>query len=63
MDAQALSRQLIRLVHNPDLRQQLGTAAAAELRSRWLWPQTVRAMGRVYDEVIPAAPTPVLRAS
>ncbi|HZD70137.1 MAG TPA: glycosyltransferase family 4 protein [Actinomycetes bacterium] len=63
MDVPALGRQLIRLVHNAGLRQQLGVAAAAELRSKWLWPQTVQAMRHVYGEVVPAAPTPVLRAS
>jgi glycosyltransferase involved in cell wall biosynthesis len=64
MDVGRLSRQLIRLVHNADLRQQLGMAAAAELRSTWLWPQTVEAMRHVYEEVIPpAASSPILRAS
>jgi glycogen(starch) synthase len=64
MDVSTLSRQLIRLVHNAGLRQQLGMAAAAELRSRWLWPQTVEAMRHLYEEVIPpAASSPVLRAS
>jgi glycogen(starch) synthase len=64
MDVAALSRQLIRLVHNAGLRQQLGMAAAAQLRSRWLWPQTVQAMRHVYEEVIPPAASPfVLRAS
>jgi glycosyltransferase involved in cell wall biosynthesis len=63
-DVSALSRQLIRLVHNAGLRQRLGMAAAADLRSRWLWPQTVEAMRHLYEEVIPpAAPLLVLRAS
>src|SRR6266487_288698 len=63
-DVQALSRQLIRLVHNAGLRQRLGMAAAAQLRSRWLWPQTVQAMRHVYEEVIPPAASPlILRAS
>lgn len=64
MDIDRLSRQLIRLVHNNGLRQQLGLAAAADLRSRWLWPQTVEAMRHVYEEVITLeAPPLVLRAS
>src|SRR6266568_3144085 len=46
------------------LRQRLGMAAAAQLRSRWLWPQTVQAMRHVYEEVIPPAASPlILRAS
>jgi glycosyltransferase involved in cell wall biosynthesis len=64
MDVGRLSRQLIRLVHNADLRQQLGMAATAELRFRWLRPQTVEAMRHVYEEVIPpAASSLALRAS
>jgi glycogen(starch) synthase len=64
MDIHTLSRQLTRLVHNAALRQELGTAAATQLRDRWLWPYIVQAMHHVYEELIPSAARPlVLQAS
>ena len=64
MDVHALSRQLSRLVRSTDLRLELGTAAATQLRGKWLWPHIVHAMHRVYQEVICSAAAPlVLQAS
>jgi glycogen synthase len=51
-DVGALVHALLRLILDPDLRQQLGIAAAAEVRHRWLWPHIVRKMKIVYKEAI-----------
>jgi len=53
-DVEALSRCLLRLVLDPDLRIRLGEAAAAEVRRRWLWPQQAARMEGVYREVLPS---------
>lgn len=51
-DVDALGFAFLRLVTDLGLRQQLGTAAAAEVRRRWLWPHIVEKMKIVYKEAI-----------
>jgi glycogen synthase len=51
-DVKALARALLRLVTNPDLRQQIGAAAAEEVRRKWLWPHIVKKVWSVYQEAM-----------
>ena len=51
-NVEALTDAIIRLVCKPELRQQLGVAAATEVRRNWLWPNIVTRMKSVYQEVI-----------
>ncbi|MFN8634080.1 MAG: glycosyltransferase family 4 protein [Chloroflexota bacterium] len=51
-DPEALGEAVLRLVEHPDLRRQLGAAAAAEVRLHWLWPRIVGKMRRVYQEIV-----------
>jgi glycosyltransferase involved in cell wall biosynthesis len=51
-DADALASTLLRLVQDPDRCQRLGAAAAAEVRSRWLWPQIAPKMHDIYRELL-----------
>jgi glycogen synthase len=53
-DAGALARALARLVKSARLRARIGTAAAREVRTRWMWPQRVERMRAVYNELCPA---------
>jgi glycogen(starch) synthase len=53
-DAGALAAALIRLVKSVSLRRRVGTAAAREVRSRWMWPKRVERMRAVYGELSPA---------
>jgi glycogen(starch) synthase len=58
-DAGALANALVRLLADAPLRTRLAAAAAAEVRRTWLWPQVIRKMRRVYQELLPAnAKTP-----
>ena len=49
-DAEALGDAILKLVMDASLREQIGVAAAAEVRDRWLWPHVVRKMREVYRE-------------
>ncbi|WP_257453670.1 glycosyltransferase family 4 protein [Archangium lipolyticum] len=49
-DAEALARAVLQLVKSQELREQLGRAAACEVRARWLWCQVVERMREVYEE-------------
>ena len=49
-DVDSLVQALLRLVLDPGLRHQLGSAAAAEVRRRWLWPYIIEKMKIVYNE-------------
>jgi glycogen(starch) synthase len=53
-DAHALATALIRLVKSVTLRRRIGTAAAQEVRSSWMWPRRVERMRAVYRELSPA---------
>ena len=65
-DIAALADAIARLALDPDMRRRIGTAAANEVRRRWLWPEIVARMGRVYSEAAAEAhqfwSTPRLRA-
>jgi glycogen synthase len=54
-DARSLAAALIRLVRSATLRLRIGSAAAREVRSRWMWPKRVERMRGVYCELSPAA--------
>jgi glycogen(starch) synthase len=62
-DVGALADAIIRLVREPALRQQIGQAAAAEVRANWLWPCRVPPMRRVYEEIVGPTGLPDERAS
>jgi glycogen(starch) synthase len=51
-DAGALGEAILHLVQRADLRRQFGTAAAGEVRGRWLWPRLVSKMEAVYREAV-----------
>jgi len=51
-DVGALADAILRLVINPDLRQQVGAKAAEEVRRNWLWPHVVKKMRIVYREAM-----------
>jgi glycosyltransferase involved in cell wall biosynthesis len=51
-DVDGLVTAVSRLIHDARLRCRLGTAAAAEVRRRWLWPALVERMRAVYREVM-----------
>jgi glycogen(starch) synthase len=53
-DVGALAAALTRLVRSVSLRRRIGTAAAYEVRSRWMWPNLVARMRAVYRELSPA---------
>jgi glycogen(starch) synthase len=53
-DAHALAKAVLRLVKSVSLRRRIGTAAAREVRSRWMWPRRVERMRAVYRELSPA---------
>jgi glycogen(starch) synthase len=50
-DVQGLTNALLQLIDKPNLRQEIGRAAAKEVRRNWLWPKIVRKMESVYREV------------
>lgn len=51
-DTAALSRSIIELAGDSDLRRTLGNAAAREVRRTWLWPRVVDKMAGVYEECL-----------
>jgi glycogen synthase len=51
-DANAIAQALLRLIHNPGLRRQLGNAAAQSVRQNWLWSKIVAKIQVVYQETI-----------
>jgi glycogen synthase len=51
-DIPAFAAAILRLIINPALRREIGTAGATEVRCNWLWPQIVGKMRRVYDEAL-----------
>jgi glycogen synthase len=53
-DSRALAARLIGLVKSFSLRRRIGTAAAHEVRARWMWPKRVERMRAVYSELSPA---------
>jgi glycogen(starch) synthase len=48
-NSEALAHTTLRLVQSAVLRQQIGSAAATEVRRNWLWPQIVVKMRQVYQ--------------
>ena len=50
-DVGALADSIIRLLEEPQLRQRIGRAAAAEVRTRWAWPALVGTMRQIYEEI------------
>jgi glycosyltransferase involved in cell wall biosynthesis len=52
-DAQAIAATVLELVQRPEQRRRLALEAAAEVRTRWLWPRVLERMRRVYAELIP----------
>jgi glycogen synthase len=51
-NVEALANAILRLVNDPPLRQRLGSAAAKEVRKRWLWSQIIARDRDVYEEVL-----------
>ena len=51
-DVEAIAQALLRLVHQPKLRRNLGETAAREVRARWLWPRIIEQVHRVYSEAL-----------
>ncbi len=51
-DIEALAFALLQFVENPNLRQQIGAAAACEVRNKWLWTHIVEKIWGVYHEVM-----------
>lgn len=51
-DIGALAHALLQLVTNPGLRQQMGAAAADDVRRKWLWPHIVEKVRIVYQEAM-----------
>lgn len=49
-DVATLAAQVIRLIRDPELRSDLGTKAAADVRSRWLHEHVLDRMNNVYAE-------------
>jgi glycogen synthase len=50
-DVEQFTAYIIELVQNPDLRANLGCAAAREVRRTWSWPRMVAAMLDVYTQL------------
>jgi glycogen(starch) synthase len=51
-DPRALASAVIQLLLDSALRRKLQTAAAIEVRRRWLYSRVVQEMKRVYEEVL-----------
>ncbi len=49
-DTTALTDALLKLVSSTELRQRIGTAAAREVRHKWLWLHLVKKIRRIYEE-------------
>ena len=62
-DAGSLAGALARLILDPRLRQRLGSAAAEDVRRRWLWSSAVAATRVVYEEAVARSPVTGLRRS
>jgi glycogen synthase len=54
-DVEAIAQTILQLVENSQLRQQLGTRAARDVRQKWLWSHIVEKMQDVYTEAINTA--------
>jgi sulfotransferase family protein/glycosyl transferase family 1 len=52
-DPDALAGAVVQLAKDPGLRATLGSAAAREVRRRWLWPTIVARLQVVYEEALP----------
>ena len=50
-----LTGVLVKLARDPELRAQLGAAAASDVRRRWLWPAAARQMRTVYQKAVRAS--------
>jgi len=50
-NVEALTDAILQLVTKPELRNRVGKEAAKEVRRNWLWPNIVKRMQRVYNEV------------
>ncbi len=51
-DVEKLAGALLQLAENPNLRQQIGAAAASEVRQQWLWTYIVEKIWGVYLEAM-----------
>ena len=62
-NSQALADAVVRLSADATLRQRIASAAARQVRRRWLWPRLVERMTAVYRELVqePAAVTPAIQ--
>ena len=61
--ARALADAIIELSVDASLRQRIASAAAGEVRRRWLWPRLVERMRTVYSELVPGAPATATSSS
>jgi glycogen synthase len=52
-NAKALADAILQLVRDSVHRLRIGTAAAREVRQKWLWRSIIEKMRRVYEELIP----------
>jgi glycosyltransferase involved in cell wall biosynthesis len=52
-DSAALSDALIYLIRKPDLRKQLGNAAAKDAQTRWSWNNVIKKIHSLYLECVP----------
>jgi glycosyltransferase involved in cell wall biosynthesis len=50
-DADALTSTLLKFVNDPVLRRRIGQQGARHVRRRWLWPNIVKKMRCVYEEI------------
>jgi glycosyltransferase involved in cell wall biosynthesis len=50
-NAEALAQAILRLVNDSELRLQIAAAGTKEVLDSWLWPQIVKKIVRVYEEV------------
>jgi glycogen synthase len=51
-DVDALACAILQFLENPNLRRQIGTVAAKEVRKKWLWTHIVEKMWGVYQEAM-----------
>jgi glycosyltransferase involved in cell wall biosynthesis len=52
-DAEALAAAVVDLARDPRRRRRIASAAASQVRRRWLWPSLVQRMRAVYEELVP----------
>jgi hypothetical protein len=62
-DCSALADALVLLAKQPELCTSLGSAAAREVRRRWLWPTIIARLRTVYEEVLPQPRTSMWEVS